>query len=75
MKTSVSAPAVNILTTVPANKYNFISGTSISSAYISGIMAVALEKDKGITNKKLPEFEGDLCAWEEKLLNMPLCGK
>ena len=31
-KTSVCAPAVNVLTTVPNNKHNFMTGTSISSA-------------------------------------------
>ncbi|MEW6570216.1 MAG: S8 family serine peptidase [Nitrospirota bacterium] len=74
-KTTVSAPAVNILTTVPVNKYNFISGTSISSAFISGVLAVALEKDKGITKDKLPVFKGDICAWEEELLKLSLCEK
>jgi hypothetical protein len=74
-KTIVSAPAVNILTTVPANKYNFMRGTSMSSAHISGILAVALEKDKSITKAKLPVFRGDICTWEEELLKLSLCGK
>jgi len=72
-KTSVSAPAVNILTTVPVNKYNFVSGTSMSSACISGVLALALEKDKSITKDKLPVFKGDICAWEEELLKLSLC--
>lgn len=74
-KTSVCAPAVNIITTVPDNKHNFLSGTSMSSAYISGILALALEKDKGINKQKLPVYKGDICKWEEELLKIEVCGK
>jgi hypothetical protein len=74
-KTSVSAPAVNIITTVPGNRHNFMSGTSLSSAYISGILAIALEKDKGISKQRLPVYKGDICKWEEELLKIPICGK
>jgi hypothetical protein len=69
----VCAPALNILTTVPGNKHNFISGTSLSSAYITGILALALEKDKSITRENLPAYEGDICRWQEKLMKMKLC--
>jgi len=74
-KTLVSAPAVNIITTVPDNKHNFLSGTSMSSAYISGILALALEKDKNITKQKLPAYKGDICKWEEELLKITVCKK
>ncbi|MFZ3138073.1 MAG: putative Ig domain-containing protein [Thermodesulfovibrionales bacterium] len=74
-KTSVCAPAVNILTTVPNNKHNFMTGTSISSAYISGILAIALEKDKSVSKKTLPPYQGDICKWEEELLKIKICEK
>lgn len=72
-KTSVCAPAVNIITTVPDNKHNFLSGTSMSSAYISGILALALGKDKSIRKQKLPPYKGDICKWEEELLKIEVC--
>ncbi len=72
-KASVSAPAVNIITTFPHNRYNFISGTSLSSAYISGILAIALEKNKRINIKRLPVYNGNICRWEEQLLQISLC--
>lgn len=75
LQTSVNAPAVNILTTVPVNKYNFMHGTSMSAAYISGVLAAAREKHPGFTKDTLPAFKGDICAWEEKLLHLSLCGK
>jgi subtilisin family serine protease len=74
-KSLVSAPAVNIISTVPGNKHNFLSGTSLSSAYVSGILALALEKDKTINKQKLPPYKGDICKWEEELLKMKICEK
>jgi hypothetical protein len=71
----VSAPAFNILTTVPGNKYNFMNGTSLSTAYVSGILALALEKDKSITKETIPAYKGDLCKWEEELLKIKICDK
>jgi len=69
------APALNILTTFPSNKHNFINGTSISSAYISGILALAVEKDKSVSKKTLPLYQGDICRWEEELLKITICEK
>lgn len=74
-KTSVCAPAVNIITTVPDNKHNFMTGTSMSSAYITGILAIALEKDKSISKNTLPYYQGDICKWEEELLKIKICEK
>lgn len=74
-KASVSAPAVNIITAVPGSKHNFMSGTSLSSAYISGLLALALEKDRTLTKQKLPIYRGDICKWEEELLKISLCEK
>ncbi len=74
-KTLVSAPAVNIITAVPGNNHNFMSGTSLSSAYISGLLTLALEKDKDINKQKLPVYKGDLCKWQEELLKISICEK
>ena len=75
-KASVAcAPSLNILTTVPGNKHNFLNGTSLSSAYISGILALAVEKDKNISKKTLPHFKGNICQWEEELLKIKICEK
>ena len=74
-KAKVSAPATNVLTTTPGDKHNFLSGTSLSSAIISGILTLAAGKDGSIDKEKLPPFKGDLCKWEEELLKLPLCEK
>jgi hypothetical protein len=74
-KSKVCAPALNIFTTVPGDKYNFLSGTSMSSAEVSGLLALASEKNRELEIGGIPQFKGSLCKWEEDLLKMPLCEK
>ena len=38
------APATHLFVTTPGNSYNFIDGTSLASAAISGIIALSMEK-------------------------------
>ena len=38
------APATHLFATTPGNSYNFIDGTSLASASISGIIALSMEK-------------------------------
>ncbi|MFQ5901284.1 MAG: S8 family serine peptidase [Thermodesulfobacteriota bacterium] len=72
-KANVSAPATNLFTTTTENKHNFLSGTSMSSATVAGILAVAIGKDGAVEIDKLPAFKGDICRWEEELLGVSLC--
>jgi len=74
-KARVLAPATNVLTTVPKDKHNFLSGTSISSAAVTGILAVATGKDVDIEKDRIPPFRGDICKWEEELLKLLICGE
>jgi subtilisin family serine protease len=37
------APGVEILTTVPNDGYDFVSGSSLAAAHVSGIIALLLE--------------------------------
>ncbi|MBU0483096.1 MAG: S8 family serine peptidase [Proteobacteria bacterium] len=73
-KADVIAPSENIFTTTPGNRYNFISGTSFSSATISGLLAVASGKaEQKLVASRLPVYRGDLCRWQEELLDLHLC--
>ena len=74
-KAKVSAPATNVLTTVPGDKHNFLTGTSLSSATIAGILTLATGKSGSVEIDKLPPFKGDLCKWEEELLKLSICEK
>jgi subtilisin family serine protease len=42
---AVAAPGVNILAPVERGGYAYVSGTSFSAAYVSGIVALLLERD------------------------------
>jgi subtilisin family serine protease len=74
-RATIVAPSENIFTTIPGNNHNFLSGTSLSSAIVTGILAVAKEKDKNLDNRRIPPFKQNICKWEEQLLEVPLCGK
>ncbi|RPI70781.1 MAG: hypothetical protein EHM45_24415, partial [Desulfobacteraceae bacterium] len=66
----VIAPAENIFTTLPGNKYNFMTGTSFSSAIVTGILALGIENNPGLGINNLPEKNKDFCAWVEALLHI-----
>jgi hypothetical protein len=57
-----------VLTTVPGDRHNFLSGTSISAAIVSGVLAIAKEKHRRIGIRQLPAYKGDICRWQEDLL-------
>ena len=45
----MSAPGIEVITTVPGGSYDFQSGSSLSSAHISGLVALLLEVAAGST--------------------------
>lgn len=49
-KRSVVAPGQDILTTVPHGTYDFISGSSVAAAHISGLIALLLEQKPELTS-------------------------
>jgi subtilisin family serine protease len=69
-----SAPAADVFTTLPGDEHNFMSGTSLAAAVVSGLLAVA-ESGAGptIERSSLPPFDGNLCHWQEQLLKLTLC--
>jgi subtilisin family serine protease len=66
----VNAPAENIFTTTPGNKHNFMSGSSLSSAIVAGILALGVEANPRLCLETLPANNHDLCAWMQALLGM-----
>ena len=50
---AMGAPAVDILTTVPHNSYDFFSGSSFAAAQVSGIIALLLEREPKMTAVQL----------------------
>jgi subtilisin family serine protease len=41
---AVAAPGVDIITTTPGGGYEFVSGTSIATAHVTGVVALVLER-------------------------------
>ena len=41
---AVAAPGVDIITTTPGGGYEFMSGTSIATAHVTGVVALVLER-------------------------------
>jgi hypothetical protein len=74
-KVDVLAPAMNVFTTIPGNRHNFLSGTSFSSAIVSGIIVLCVERNGSMKKKNFPPFKGSICKWQEELIKIPLCEK
>jgi len=54
----LTAPGVDILTTVPGGGYEFLSGSSMAAAHVSGVVALLLERRPNLT----PSAAADLLA-------------
>lgn len=52
-RSTLAAPAVDILTTVPHGSYDFFSGSSLAAAQVSGLAALLLEKNPRLTPTQL----------------------
>ena len=50
---AVAAPGVDVLTTTPGDSYEMLSGTSIATAHVSGVVALLLEHDPNIDPKTI----------------------
>ena len=74
-KARVSAPAMNVFTTIPGDKHNFLSGTSMSSAVVSGILTLAKEENDNLEISGIPAFKGSICGWTGELLKVSICEK
>jgi hypothetical protein len=61
------APAAHLFVTTPGDSYNFSDGTSLASASISGIIALAMEKKTARNASCLPRFDSAV-PWPEQVL-------
>jgi subtilisin family serine protease len=45
---AIAAPGIDILTTVPLTGYDFVSGSSLAAAHVTGVVALLLEEDANL---------------------------
>ena len=62
------APATHLFVTSPGNGYNYIDGTSLASASISGIIALSMEKKIARNSPCLPRFKSAL-PWPQQVFS------
>ncbi|MGI9301289.1 MAG: S8 family serine peptidase [Gammaproteobacteria bacterium] len=48
-RSRLSAPGVDILTTMPDGRFDFMSGSSLAAAHVSGVVALLLERDRELS--------------------------
>ena len=53
---AVSAPGEDILTTLPKGTYDFVSGSSLATAHVSGLTALLLQQKHSLTKNELFDF-------------------
>ena len=53
---ALAAPGVEVLTTVPRDSYDFFTGSSIAAAFVSGTVALLLEKSPGLSAARIREL-------------------
>jgi subtilisin family serine protease len=53
------APGIDILTTVPQGSYDFLSGSSLAAAHVSGVVALLLERRPGLRPQEVLRILGD----------------
>ena len=62
------APATHLFVTTPGNGYNYIDGTSLASASVSGIIALSIEKKIARNPSCLPRFNSVL-PWSQQVFS------
>ncbi len=53
---AVAAPGVNILSTIPGNNYDYLSGTSMATPHVSGLIALIMSEFSHYTSEQVTEL-------------------
>jgi len=69
----VLAPATNLLTTIPGNRHNVLSGASLASAVVAGVLVLAVETQPETPVPRMPAGSSAFCPWAEKVMGLSFC--
>ena len=68
-KVDIAAPGKDIISTLPENDSTYVSGTSVATAYVSGIASLMLSIDKTLTPGEVKEIIVNTAKKTESLEN------
>jgi hypothetical protein len=60
-KVDVSAPGVNIYSSIPDNTYTYLDGTSMASPHVAGLAALIWSRNKSLTNAQVRTIIESTC--------------
>jgi hypothetical protein len=55
----LAAPGVNVLSTIPENKYKYFDGTSMSAPFISAACALLISRNPSLSNTEVEQYLTD----------------
>jgi len=55
----LAAPGREIITTTPDSGYSFLSGNSLAAAHVSGVIALLMERDSGLSTDEIARLLAD----------------
>lgn len=67
------APSSEVLTTTPGKEYAFFSGSSLAAAHISGVIALLLEKQPGLSHDELAKLLMDSITTSAGVISVNAC--
>lgn len=71
---ALSAPASEILTTVPEAGYAFLSGSSLAAAHVSGVIALLMERDSSMDADAIATLLSETTADSASGHSISACG-
>jgi subtilisin family serine protease len=58
-RAALAAPGVDVLSTAPRSSYDFFSGSSLAAAHVSGVVALVLERQPGLSPREVERLFRD----------------
>lgn len=53
--TRIPAPMVDVITTAPGERHRYVSGSSVATAHVSGVVALMLAQDPALTGSQIAD--------------------